>query len=142
MSATTDIDSQTLRAYRETEYRVAGEPPFIMRIGEPCPALASLHASLGVACSAFVTACNPHSQRLSPAENTARQEELAGWLKTRDMPSLRGWGAHPDGNWPAEASFLVPGLALETACELGRNFEQNAVVWTDSSSIPELILLR
>lgn len=138
----TTIDPQTLRAYRETEYRVLGDRPFAMRIDETCPALAALHARHGVSCSAFVTACNPHSLALSAQENLARQAELAHALAVQGGVCLPGLGILPDGTWPGEDSFLVLGLARDAAGTLGRRFGQNAIVWASTDAIPRLILLR
>jgi hypothetical protein len=36
----------------------------------------------------------------------------------------------------------VPGLTRTAAQQLGRQFEQNAIIWADADAIPELILLR
>jgi len=36
----------------------------------------------------------------------------------------------------------VPGLARAAAQELGRQFQQNAIIWAGADAVPELILLR
>jgi hypothetical protein len=51
-------------------------------------------------------------------------------------------GKHPSDDWPIEASYLVLGIALNEACELGKKYEQNAIVWCDSTCLPRLVLLR
>jgi hypothetical protein len=55
---------------------------------------------------------------------------------------IKGAGSDPSGGWPPEESFLVLGLGLEAARTLGREFHQNALLWTDHDAIPRLILLR
>ena len=39
-------------------------------------------------------------------------------------------------------SFLVLGMTLNAAKDLGKKFKQNAIVWSDQSTISQLILLR
>lgn len=142
MYTVTQIDPQTLRAYRETDYRVLSDTPFIMHIDEVCHPLATLHTQHGVSCSAFITACNPFSQTFGTQDNLRRQTELGLVLEEMGILCLHGLGIHPDGIWPGEESFLAPGLELAPACALGRRFAQNAIVWADADTVPRLILLR
>lgn len=128
------------QAYRETDYRVLGETPMTLRIGEHSPALAALMARHGVAACAFITACNPRSQLLDEAENARRQQALAAELRARKLPCLAGVGEHPRGGWPDEPSFLVLGLSRQAADELGQRYQQNAVVWCAADAVPELLL--
>ena len=136
------IDSGVIQAYRETEYRVHGERPFVLRVEEANAALLVLHRQHRVSSSAFLTACNPYSSRVDENENQARQEELKRELSRRGLTFLDGVGQHPTNNWPGEASFLALGLALEAAKALGKRFEQNAIIWMDADGVPQLILLR
>lgn len=136
------IDPVILRAYRETEYRVYGDTPFSLRIGQPSAPLAALHRAHGVDCSAFVTACNPFSEQLPPATNAERQSTLAQILVARGLRYRDGIGQHPSGGWPGEPSFLVLGLSLDAARELGAQFGQNAIVWSGPDAVPQLVLLR
>lgn len=138
---TSVIDPHTIQAYRETDYRVHAGAPFTLRIGEPSAALVSLHDAHNAGCSAFITACNPHSQTLVAAANASRQKMLAGRLKERGLTFVSGVGQHPAGEWKEE-SFLVLGLPLEEAKALGIEFEQNAIVWSGSDGVPQLVLLR
>jgi hypothetical protein len=55
---------------------------------------------------------------------------------------IEGAGYDPRGTWPEEKSFLVLGLDLETSRALGREFNQNAIVWAGTDAIPRLVLLR
>jgi len=141
MTNTTLIDAETLAAYRETEYRVLGDQPFVLRVGQRCPELLSAHRQYSAAASAFITACNPFSHAVSDAENTERQERLAAELRAHGLVFQPGIGQHPVSQW-AEPSYLIFGLSLEAAKALGKKFEQNAIVWAGEDGVPKLILLR
>ena len=136
------IDSSTVLAYRETEYRVHGEPGFILRVGQASADLRLAHERHNVDCSAFLTACNPFGEPFDAAANAARQAALGKELERRRLRFLPGVGQHPSGDWPGEESFLVFGLTLEAAKLLGVMFSQNAVVWAGADAVPQLVLLR
>ena len=117
-----------IQAYRETDYRVLAETPFVLTVGIASQDLIRLYQAHKVACAAFVTAFNPFSQELTADENHRRQAELAKELTRLGLEFVEGVGQHPGGNWPGEASFLVFGLALEAAKSLGHCMEQHASV--------------
>ena len=131
-----------IQAYRETHYRVTGLDGLTLIVGQHCPALALAHRRHGSACSAFITACNPFSAELLPAENELRQQDLAAELRTRGLPFVDGIGQHPGNGWPGEPSFLVFGLALGAAKALCVRLEQNGFVWARADAVPQLVLLR
>ncbi len=136
------IDPATVAAYAQTEYRVAGAPGFVLRVGQASAELLAAHRAHGVDCSAFLTACNPFSSQLGDEANAARQRSLAADLRARSLAFVPGVGQHPANGWPAEESFLVFGLSLEAAKALGRRHAQNAIVWSDARATPQLVLLR
>jgi len=140
--ACVDVNPLLIQAYLETDYCILGDNPFTFKVGIACPALAALHQVYQVTCSAFVTACNPFSQRLSDAENARRQAGLAQILQQRGIVFLDGIGQHPSNDWPGEPSYLVPGIDLEAAKDLGNQLKQNAIIWNDIDAVPQLILLR
>ena len=106
------------------------------------PELALLHETWRSRCSAFITACNPLGAIVDDAVNAKHQAALAQELALEGRPAIPGIGQHPTGDWPGEPSYWVPGLAREAAENLGRQVQQNAIVWAGSDAIPELILLR
>jgi hypothetical protein len=55
---------------------------------------------------------------------------------------IDGDGADPSGQWPAERSYLAFGIDADAARELGRRFQQDAVIWIGKDAIPQLLLLR
>jgi hypothetical protein len=136
------IDPATIAAYRQTEYRVFGALPAILRVAQRCPELALLHAAQHVQCSAFITAYNPRGALVAEAINRQQQQALAAQLSRLGLIGLEGIGQHPSSGWPGEPSYLVPGLGRSEAQQLGRQFEQNAIIWAGADAIPELILLR
>ncbi|WER46271.1 DUF3293 domain-containing protein [Cupriavidus sp. WKF15] len=142
MPARTAIDDATLRAYRETDYRVHGDAAITLKIDQPSAPLAALHERLHVASSAFITAANPFSQPSDPLRNEARQQALAEDLARLGFAAIPGIGQHPDNGWPGEPSFLVPGISLDAASALGTKHGQNAIVWSGADAVPRLILLR
>ena len=136
------IDAAMVQAYRETEYRVHGDEPFTLRIGDASPALAAAHKRHRVDCSAYITAFNPFSQALDDEANVELHAALGRELDQRSLSRKEGVGQHPSNQWPGEASFLVFGLTLEAAKTLGTRLEQNAIVWCGADAVPQLILLR
>lgn len=136
------IPPQVLQAYRETEYRVGGDAPFTLRIGQASTPLLRAQQEHGSTCSAFVSAWNPHSQLHSDEDNAARHQRLCQVLAERGHRFLPGAGQHPSNDWPAETSVLVFGLPLPQARALGQEFAQNAIVWNGADGVPQLVLLR
>ena len=136
-----DIDPATVQAYRETEYRVLGTVPAVLRVGVRCPDLEVLHRAHQTTCSAFVTACNPQGQIVSDRLNARQQQALVEEISRLGLVAIAGIGVHPTGDWRGEPSFLVPGLDKEAAQQLGRLFAQNAIIWSGADAVPELLLL-
>lgn len=142
MFSDSDIPRETIQAYLETHYRVFGATPTTLKVGEANPALAALHGAQRVQCSAFITACNPFSQRCDDESNAVRLDSLARELKQRGLAFIDGVGEHPSNEWPGEASFLVLGLLREAAKMLGTQYGQNAILWSGDDATPQLVLLR
>lgn len=141
-SMNTAIDARTLQAYVETDYAVQGKPPTVLHVGQPSSELAALHKDRGVGCSVFITAWNPRGCEGTSSDNQARQTALAAELKSLGLEFIDGIGRHPSGDHPGEESFLVLGLGLDKAQELGRRFDQNAIIWCGADAAPQLVLLR
>ena len=142
MSSESSIASETIQAYRETDYRVFSDTPVTLRIAVKNEALLGLYKTNRSDSGTFVTACNPLGQQFSEAENARLQDLLAQELGRRSLNFIAGEGKHPEGDWPGEPSFLVFGLSLEAAKTLGKKLEQNAIVWCGSDAVSQLVLLR
>lgn len=131
-----------IQAYRDTDYRVHGDEPFTLRVGEASAALAAAHKRHRVDCSAYITAWNPFSRAFSDKANAERHAALAREISQRSLACIEGIGQHPSNQWPGEMSYLIFGLTLEAAKALGARLEQNAIVWAGADAVPQLILLR
>jgi len=136
------IPPETIQAYRETDYRIDGEIPLVLRINEFNESLATLYKINRVNSCAYITACNPFGQNIGEPANTRLQDKLATELKSRGLIFFKGSGKHPVGDWPGEPSYLVLSVSLEAAKSLGIQYEQNAIVWCGSDAVPQLVLLR
>jgi hypothetical protein len=136
------VDPTLLAAYAATDYVVNGvEPAFVLRVGQPSTPLRTLHEQYGISCSAFLTAWNPGSSIRANELNQSAQSELETTLRARGFTLIPGVGVDPDGNWPAEQSVLVLGVAREEAEQLGREYGQNAILWMGADAVPEVLLL-
>ena len=142
----TEIPDDLICAYRSAYYRAgAGHGAITLHVDQYSEPLARLLAVSGYRCAAFITACNPFGAAESDEVNTKACLDLRKSLDryvADQRQIVEGEGIDPSGAWPAEKSFLVLGLDLETAKVLGKEFGQNAVVWTGAEAIPRLVLLR
>ena len=138
----TTIANNLLESYRNTDYKVQGHDPFILKIGQPSEPLLRLYKRHQCDCAAFITACNPFSQKLDPSVNAQRHLDLKADLTSRSLIFIEGVGIGKDPDWLGEASWLIFGLALEASRVLGNKFNQNAIVWCDQDAKPQLVLLR
>ena len=139
----TEIPPDTLAAYLNTDYRFGqGAEVVTLRIDTRSEALQWLYTWTGHRCGVFITTHNPLGEWQSQEANDDAHARLAAELKQRGMDAIEGEGVGPDGAWPAEKSFFVFGVDLETARMLGGRYRQNAVVWAGEDAVPKLILLR
>jgi len=129
------IAKNLITNYLCANYRIGTGPESIsLRIDRYSKPLAKLLISSGQSCAAIISAYNE--------KNCAAHESLRNLLNRHSYPIIECLNTDPADIWPAEKSFFVPGLDLDTAQTLGQQFDQNAIVWIDSDAIPRLILLR
>jgi hypothetical protein len=128
-------DEELFAAYRATQFWVDGrlESPkvyqrFRLRVGQVSEALNHLLAKEGFTCWAYLTACNPGSNRLRGRENDERMRSLEEDILRGGYTFSRGEGIGTDGSWPPEASLLVLGIAETAALELGEKYGQKAIL--------------
>ncbi|HWA36534.1 MAG TPA: DUF3293 domain-containing protein [Burkholderiales bacterium] len=135
------LDAEVLDAYRKADYVVFGEPPLVLRIGEPNRRLDGMLEAASRETAAFVTACNARGERRSDADNQAAQVRLERALEEKPYGCYPGEGRDPEGRWPAEPSLLVVGIPQAEAEALGRAFGQNAIVFLERGKVPRLLVL-
>ncbi|MDZ7668260.1 MAG: DUF3293 domain-containing protein [Gammaproteobacteria bacterium] len=137
---TSDRDLDT--AYRQTVYRVhRPDVPVDFCVDEHSPALQELLRSYASDSAAFLTAHNPGSRLMSQMHNCNAQAALEAQARGMGATALPGVALDPQGAWPAEDSLLLVNIDREAACNLGRRFGQNALVWIDQTGLPELVWL-
>lgn len=143
MNVRTEIPPKLIEAYRGTLFRCGeGSDAFVLRIGAYSHPLADLYVSAGVSSAAFLTAFNPRSEAQSADVNAVAHARLGAELAAAGYRLVEGAGEDPQGHWPAELSYLVLGIELEAAQEVGRRYGQNAIVWVGADAVPTLVLLR
>lgn len=136
------IHPDLIQAYLESNFHVRTTKPFAIRIGAFSADLEAVHQMSQVSTSCFITPCNPESVQLSQTENNLRLSKFRTEELLHGLELIYGFGQHPSNSWEAEESYLVLGITLAVAKEIGKKYEQNAIVWIGSDAIPELILLR
>jgi hypothetical protein len=141
--AQSEIQIEKIEAYLATDYRVgSGSEAFVLRIGQRSSDLARHYDETALQGALFITAFNPLGLRQDDDANAAAHELLETRLRNMSSVVIEGSGSDPDGDWPPEGSFLVLGIGAEEARRLGRQFQQDAVVWAGDDATPELLLLR
>jgi hypothetical protein len=132
------------QVYRATSYEASTPGAALrIRVGQREPALEELLASNAASCWCFITAWNPRSQRLPRAENDRRNAVLQRELERLGRGSvIPGIGRPDDPGWEPEESWLALGVDRESAIALGRQFEQNAVVWGERGGPARLLDCR
>ena len=136
------INLDLLQSYKSADYHVDGSPSFILKIGIHSPELDSIYKTSHKHTAAFITAFNPYSQELSAQENKDRNHKLEELIQSLGFDYIHGEGKCGDGDWDGEKSFLIFGISKEQASDIGKEFEQNAIVWCDKDAIPQLLLLK
>ncbi len=77
---------------------------------------------------ALITAANPRSQRLSDEENRLRNAMLEGEFIARGWKYGPSVGTDRAASW-REEGFVVWDQSVDDLLELGREFEQHAIVY-------------
>lgn len=137
------ISADLVQAYGNTSYHVhRSTGSFTMRAGEYSAGLAALMEEHGARCAAFLTGDNPFSAHASACENRLARSRLYEALTRLGMAVFEGTGQGDDLSWPPEQSYLALGLDRTAASDLGRQFLQNAILWSGADATPQLVLLR
>ena len=127
--------------YRATTFLVYRMPEdaIAIRIGRLQSALDDVLRSKGAASWAFLTACNPRSIPLTPAENAESMKALTGDLIAEGYAFWLGLGVSDHTDWTPEESVLVFGMTKVQAEILSKRYDQNAFVFGEQGRVAELI---
>lgn len=138
------IGAELREAYRQTSYivEVSHTREITLRIGEQSRALDQLLRARDASHWAFVTAYNPRSTSLANEVNEERHQQLLRRTRAMNYEVLPGRGKGDDATWPAEKSLFIFGITPNVAQELGREFEQNAVVVGARGAAAELLFIE
>jgi hypothetical protein len=129
-----DLRARFEPLYRATDYAVEDARLHCrLRIDGPCERLSHWLRVQGYAAAAFITACNPHSEIRTDAENREALGRLRSAVEALGLPALNAVGRAQVGDHH-ELSLLVPGLPLEATHALMRRFQQNAFVWFERAA--------
>lgn len=130
-------------AYLRTQYRLGfGPDSIVLEIDSHSGHLAAQFAEYGVTCGAFITAYNPEGTQQSAEANSQDHAALLAQVAALGHAFIEGEGADATGAWPAERSVFAYGVDKASACAVGRQFRQDAIVWVGRDAVPQLVLLR
>lgn len=129
------------KIYRQTIYVVEDETSVAaFRVGQPSADLVKILRERNTTEWAFITAYNPYSTLVSASDNKQRQARLIKELEKRNLAFLPGCGIGVGEEWQSEPSLFILSITFKAALEIGRLFEQNAIiVGNQITLLPELI---
>lgn len=130
-------------AYRATRYIAeTGQEDIVIRIDRPTPALDKFLTAYGYTEWAFISACNPGSQRLPDHENAERHTQLLKAVTSLGFQNIPGHGVPDSPDWQPEISLLILGIPHEQAIKLAVDFGQNAIVYGSAGLPARLCYVR
>jgi hypothetical protein len=115
------------QSYLETIYH-AGDEAFTLS------ARGTGEAIFGGRRFTLITAQNPFSQPLPDAENAKRNNQMRLEIETRGWAYGDSSGSSPDQTW-REDGFVIWDAPVQDVLELGRRFEQNAIVYGEADRV-------
>lgn len=132
--------SELNELYMTTSFRIASPAGHVdIRIGNRHPAVDQLLEKFDAADRAYITAWNPRSKLVSPAQNEDGQEQLKRLLRDRGLHFYEGAGIPDTGAWTPETSVCVAGVGRQEAIEIGARFGQPAIVVGIEGGVAELV---
>ena len=135
-----NIDQQLRDAYLATTYEVK-HLGLQLRIGEENWHLEEFLIDNNVFSWAFISAWNPFSQQLPSLENENRHLKFVEFAKKRQWIFAEGFGVPQNEDWQAEKNLFLLDISRDEAINLGKMFEQNAIVIGRLGKAPELVFL-
>ncbi|WMX15751.1 MULTISPECIES: DUF3293 domain-containing protein [unclassified Aureispira] len=130
------------QAYLSTTYEVYNqEEIYQLRIKKENELFLSFCEREGIKTWAIITAYNPYSKECSLEMNQANNEQLKQTLIDTKCIFFEANGVPDNSSWEAEKSYFVCNLSLESGKEIGRQYQQNAIVYGGENRAPQLVWL-
>ncbi len=134
------ISDELIMAYMETNYFI-NNIKIPLKINKYNSCLQNIYNKYNVNTCAYITAYNPYSKIVDTDENIKNNESLKLLLEQNNYKYIEGFGCHPSNEWEKEYSFLIIGIEYNNACDIGKKYNQTAILWCDNDCVPNLILL-
>lgn len=129
-------DERLRDAYLATDYFFEG---FTLNIGHRHPAFDAWLSGHGLTNYAFLTPYNPFSQPRLEAGNHRALKQLYNLLDGNNIPYGPAEARDPSGEWPAEVGVFLFNVPPSLVHQLGRLFQQFAVVEGKVGGVPLLV---
>jgi len=114
-------------AYEQTDYQII-DPKISIKCGAINPTLDLFLKKLGKRNWTFISAANPRSIIQSAKINAWNNTNLEIDLAKSGCAYTYAIGEATSGDWPAEESFIVFNMSIETARSLAEKYNQNAIL--------------
>ena len=134
-----DVASQLIDSYLNTRFEIDGKFTLQPRIRSV--EIEGLFSDKNHQSASCITAFNPASKVCSDDENLNFHEKLIQEVESMCVQFLPMFGRCPHGNWKSENGLLLLGISLTQAQQLGRKFNQNAIVFIGKDCIPEIYVI-
>lgn len=132
------ISKELIKAYFKATFRVVDDKnEIILKPNVKSEDVVRLHSKHQVSTSALITAYNPYSEDTQQSINESAQTELIE-VVAQQWKTLNGEGFDPAGAWKSEPSILVLGVGIDEAINIGKQFNQNAILFISQDGIPKL----
>ncbi len=115
------------QSYLETIYR-AGDETFTLSAAKTGAVLFQGRRF------SLITGQNPFSQPLTEVENAERNQKMRSEIKAREWDYGDSSGIASDQAW-CEDGFVIWDVSVEAVLELGRQFEQNAIIFGEAERV-------
>ncbi|MGY1488204.1 DUF3293 domain-containing protein [Methylobacillus pratensis] len=136
------LSPQLIVAYQDADYVVNhDQQAFVMRIGLASPEMDKLLEQHAATAMAIISAFNPLSKPADETINIQNTAKLGNELKNRRLEFRKGLARSRSNQW-TEENFVVIGVTLDAAMELGKLYHQNAIVFYEKCGTAQLTLLR
>ena len=134
-----DVASQLIDSYLNTRFEIDGKFTLQPRIRSV--EIEGLFSDKNHQSASCITAFNPASKVCSDDENLNFHKKLIQEVESMCVQFLPMFGRCPHGNWKSENGLLLLGISLTQAKQLGRKFNQNAIVFIGKDCIPEIYVI-